>query len=148
MELSKKLNVPVEYFYDMIVRSVLADIKQQTNQNVTEAALVDFQYTKTFSKSASATVEITALIKNEYYEYRTNSNKNKFTVAYKMHPIDETTCELHYSEVVETNGGFIQKLNDAFVGVVWSFLKKKKFNEMLKQIEATYRGQQKTHTTA
>lgn len=142
MELSKKLNVPVEYFYDMIIRSVLADIKQQTDQDLTEEELVDFQYTKTFSKSASATIKITALIKNEYYEYQTNSNKNKFTVAYKMQPINETTCELHYSEMMETNGGFIQKLNDAFVGVVWSWLKKKKFKEMLKQIEATYKSEQ------
>lgn len=147
MELSKKLNVPVEYFYNMVVRSVLADIKQQTEKDLTEAGLVDFQYTKTFSKSAKAVVKITALIKNEYYEYQTNSNKNKFTVTYKIHPIDDTTCELHYSEIVETNGGFIQKLNDAFVGVVWSFLKKKKFTEMLKQIEATYKSQQHTHTS-
>jgi len=34
--------------------------------------------------------------------------------------------------------GYLQKLNDAFVGIIWSRLKKKRFHEMLKQIEVNY----------
>ncbi|GEM05383.1 hypothetical protein HMI01_23710 [Halolactibacillus miurensis] len=144
MELTMKINVPAAFFYDTIMRSVLADVKQQTNQELAVKELQGFEYEKTFSKSASATVKIKTLVENECYEYQTISSKNNFTVLYRIKPLDDERVELHYSESMTSRGGYMQKLNDAFVGVIWSFLKKKKFKEMLKQIESTYRYQQQS----
>ncbi|GEN55933.1 hypothetical protein GCM10012290_04330 [Halolactibacillus alkaliphilus] len=138
MELAMKVNVPTEFFYDTIIRSVLADVKQHTNDELTPKELPGYEYEKVFSKQASAKVKIKTLKENECYEYQTISNKNDFTVAYVMQPIDETSFKLMYSEAMSSRGGYMQKLNDAFVGVVWSFLKKKKFKEMLREIESTY----------
>lgn len=138
MELSMKVNVPAEFFYDTIIRSVLADVKQQTKDELTPQELPGYEYEKVFSKQASAKVKITTLKENECYEYQTISNKNDFTVAYRLQPIDATSFKLIYTEAMASRGGHMQKINDAFVGVVWSWLKKKKFKEMLRGIESTY----------
>ncbi|MBT2217207.1 DUF3284 domain-containing protein [Virgibacillus dakarensis] len=137
MEIVRKMNVPVEFFYKTIIDSVLSDIHSQTGKKVSEKQLTGFEYVKTFSKNSKATVRIEEVTKNNSYQYRTTSNKNNFLVAYKIRPLTEESCQLHYTEKMESFG-YLQKLNDAFIGIVWSPLKKRRFKEMLKQIEASY----------
>jgi len=137
MEIVRKMNVPAEFLYETIIKSVLSDIQSQTGKKVVESQLQGFEYIKTFSKNNQAKVKIEKIAKNESYQYRTTSNINDFTVTYKVHPFTEENCELHYSEKMESYG-YLQKINDAFVGIIWSRLKKKRFNEMLNQIEASY----------
>ncbi|WP_440897647.1 DUF3284 domain-containing protein [Amphibacillus sp. Q70] len=138
MEIVNKINVPVDFFYQTIVNSVLADVHSQTGEKISEEQLQGFEYVKTFSKNAKATIQIEEITKNKFYQYRTSSTKNNFLVTYDIRPLTEDSCELHYSEKMESYGGFLQKVNDAFVGVVWSWLKKRKYKEMLRQIEASY----------
>jgi len=137
MKIVRKMNVPAEFLYGTIIKSVLSDIHSQTGKRVVENQLPGFEYIKTFSKNNKAKVKIEEITKNESYQYRTTSNINDFTVTYKVRSLNEEKCELHYKEEMESYG-YLQKLNDAFVGIIWSRLKKKKFNEMLKQIEASY----------
>jgi len=137
MEIVRKLNVPAEFLYETIIRSVLSDIHSQTGKKVVESQLPGFEYIKTFSKNNSAKVKIEEITKNESYQYRTTSNINDFTVTYKVRSLTKESCELHYTEKMESYG-YLQKLNDAFVGIIWSRLKKKRFHEMLKQIEVNY----------
>ena len=73
------------------------------------------------------------------YAYSTHTDKNTISVKYDVRSIDEQTSELRYSENIVSNG-YLQKINDAFVGLVWGFLKKKRFKEMLNQIEQEYTG--------
>jgi hypothetical protein len=137
VEIVRQMAVPAEYLYKTIIRSVLAEIRSQTGKNVSEKQLKGFEYIKTFSKNARATIRIEDLEKNKLYRYRTLTNKNEFLVSYEFHPLSENSCELRYQETMESYG-YLQKINDAFVGMIWSKLRKRRFFEMLKQIEQSY----------
>jgi hypothetical protein len=137
MEIVRKMKVPVEFLYETIIKSVLADIHSQTGKEVSEKQLAEFEYVKTFSKNSKATIQIEEITKNKSYQYRTTSNKHDFSVAYKIRPLTEGNCELHYIEKMESLG-YLQNVNDMFIGIIWSPLKKRRFKEMLKQIEAAY----------
>ncbi|SEO43830.1 protein of unknown function [Amphibacillus marinus] len=138
MELVKKMNVPVVFFYQTIIKSVLADIHSQTGAELTEACLENFEYVRTFSKQAKAKIRIEELVKDEVYQFRTLSNKSDYVVTYRIKHLTKDSCELHYCEVIQSSGGLLQKVNDAFVGIIWSWLKIKKFKAMLRNIEAMY----------
>lgn len=137
MELVKKMNVPVEFLYETILKSVLSDIHSQTGKKLSEKQLQGFEYEKTFSKHAKATIRIEEIMKNEFYQYRTTSNKQDFLVTYKLRPLENGSCELHYIEKMESFG-YLQKLNDVLIGIIWSPLKKRRFKEMLNQIESAH----------
>lgn len=137
MEIVRQMKVPVEFLYKTIINSVLSDIHSQTGKKVSEKQLSGFEYMKTFSKHSKATIRIEEITKNESYQYRTTNNKNDFLVAYKIRPLKDGICELRYMEKMESFG-FLQSLNDMFIGIVWSPLKKRRFKEMLNQIEAAY----------
>ncbi|MFB1050617.1 DUF3284 domain-containing protein [Paraliobacillus sp. JSM ZJ581] len=137
MEIVQKMQVPAEFLYETIINSVLADIESQTEKKIPEKQLEGFEYTKTFSKHAKATLRIEEARKNESYAYRTTSNKNDFLVSYQIRPIDNESCELHYNETMKSFG-FLQNMNDTIFGLFLSPMKKKRFKQMLKQIEAAY----------
>ncbi|WP_040205574.1 DUF3284 domain-containing protein [Neobacillus jeddahensis] len=137
MEIVRKMKVPVEFLYETILKSVLSDIHSQTGKKVSEKQLAGYEYVKTFSKNAKATIKIEEITNNQSYQYRTTSNKHDFLVAYQIRPLTDESCELHYSEKMESFD-YLQKLNDTFIGIIWSPLKKRRFREMLNQIEAAY----------
>lgn len=137
MEIVRKMNVPAAFLYKTIIDSVLSDIHTQTGKKVSEKQLKGYEYVKTFTKNSKATIRIEEITSNQSYQYRTTSNKNDFLVAYEIRPLTEDSCELHYTEKMESYG-YMQKLNDAFIGIVWSPLKKRRFKEMLKQMEVVY----------
>lgn len=137
MEIVRKMKVPVEFLYETIIKSVLADIQSQTGKKVSEKQLTGFEYVKTFSKNAKATIRIEEITKNKSYQYRTTSNKSDFLVAYEIRPLTERSCELRYIEKMESFG-YLQNVNDMLIGIIWSPLKKRRFKEMLNQIEAAY----------
>lgn len=141
MEIVKRLNVPVEYLYDTVVKSVLADIKTQTGKKIPVHKLKGYKYIKTFSKNARATIQIEDLVENRLYQYRTSTNKNDFLVIYQFKPLSGNRCELHYTEKMESHG-YLQKINDAFVGIIWARLRKRRFHAMLNEIEQHYLTQQ------
>lgn len=137
MEIVRKMKVPEKFLYETIIKSVLADIHSQTGKKVSENQLAGFEYIKTFSKNSKAKIRIEEMTKNKSYQYRTISNKNDFLVAYKIRPLTEGSCELHYNEKIESFG-YLQNVNDMLIGMIWSPLKKRRFKEMLNQIEAAY----------
>lgn len=137
MEIVRKMKVPVEFLYETIINSVLSDIQSQTGEKISEKQLAGFEYTKTFSKNSKATIRIEEITKNESYQYRTTSNKNDFLVGYKIRPLNNENCELRYIEKMQSFG-YLQSINDMFIGIIWSPLKKRRFKEMLRQIEAAY----------
>lgn len=139
MEIVRKMNVPAEFLYKTIIKSVLSDIHSQTGKKVVESQLPGFEYIKTFSKNNQATVKIEEITKNESYQYRTTSNIHDFTVTYKVRPLTGENCELHYSEKMESYG-YLQKLNDAFVGIIWSRLKKRGLMKCLIKLKLVIQG--------
>ena len=102
-----------------------------------EEEFTNYEYIKEFSKDSKATVRIENYERGKRYYYSTHTDKNKILAKYNVITIDEKTCELRYSETI-TSDNFLQKINDTLVGIVWGFLKKRKFKEMLQQIEASY----------
>ncbi|WP_067841712.1 DUF3284 domain-containing protein [Amphibacillus sediminis] len=140
MELVRKMNVPVGFLYETIIKSVLADIHSQKGEKLSEKQLKGYEYVKTFSKNAKATIRIEDVSKDKFYQYRTSNSKNTFLVTYDIRQLTEDSCELHYSEKMESYG-YLQQINDTVIGIIWSPLKKRKFKEMLRQIEATYSNQ-------
>lgn len=134
MEITKKLNIPANVFYDQIIDSVLFDVRKHTGKSITRKQLNNLEYVKQFSKNSRAKIKIEKVIDNTSYHYRTSTTKNDFQVQYDIKPIDADSCEVHYSETM-TSYGFLQKINDAVVGTLLMFFKKRQFNKMLKMME-------------
>lgn len=139
MEVVRELNVPIDYLFDVFENSIQSDILAQTGKKLTENEFSDFEYVKEFSEKNRATIHIEKYERGKVYYYSTHTDKNKISVKYDVRSIDEQTSELRYSENIVSNG-YLQKINDTIVGLVWGFLKKRRFKEMLNQIEQSYTG--------
>ena len=137
MEIVKKLNIPASFFYNKVIESVLYDIRMQTGKDISEKQLGNFEYVKIFSKTQRAKIKIDKLEKDSSYHFSTSTTKNEFRAGYDIKPIDEKSCEIHYTEKMESFGN-LQKMNDAVLGIMMGFLKKRQFKKMLDQIEKSY----------
>lgn len=137
MEITKKMKIPSTYLFKVITQSVEADILEQTGKEISEKDLQGFEYIKTFSENSQATIKIEKYEKDKVYAYRTKTDKNNILATYEIKPLDQNSCELHYQEEI-TSYGYLQKVNDFFVGFIWSYLKKKRFKQMLLEIEESY----------
>lgn len=138
MEFYREMNISAEALFDTLTRSVLFDIKEQTGNSIDPNKLSHFEYVKRFNKNQQATIQIERFEKNKSYHYRTKTTKNNFLAKYDIIPKSSESCELHYTEEIESHG-YMQKLNDMLIGTLLNRFKKKKFIEMLKQIESSER---------
>ncbi|KAF1297170.1 hypothetical protein BAU15_06370 [Enterococcus sp. JM4C] len=137
MEIVQKLNIPAEFFFDKVVDSVIFDIRKATGKTVSRKQLRNYEYVKQFSKDSRARIKIDKLIENQAYHFKTSTTRNAYVVQYDIRPIDEKSCEVHYTETMESFG-LIQKANDFLVGMVLGFFKKRQLKKMLTMIEASY----------
>lgn len=134
MDIYRELNISAEQLFHAITRSVLYDISTQTGKSVAPDQMAGFEYVKTFSKNSRATIKIEQFEANKAYHYRTQTTKNDFLVKYDIESVSPTKCQLHYTEEVESIG-HMQKLNDALVGTLLNYFRKKRFTQMLDSIE-------------
>ncbi|BDP80101.1 hypothetical protein EfmAA290_07770 [Enterococcus faecium] len=51
-------------------------------------------------------------------------------VHYQIKPLDDSTCEVHYTEKMESYG-MLQKLNDMLLGTILMYFKRRRFKKML-----------------
>ncbi len=123
MEVVKVMNVPASYLFDVFMQSIQADIKDQTGQEISEEAVIGFEYIKVFSGNNRATIRIENYEREIVYQYSTHTDKNTIDAKYEIVPLSDETCELRYTEKITSNG-FLQQMNDTFVGIIWGFLKK------------------------
>lgn len=137
MEIVKKLDIPASFFYDKVMDSVLFDVRKATGKSVTRKQLKNLEYVKQFSQNNRARIKIEELIENQSYKFRTSTTKNDFVVHYQIKPIDDSSCEVHYTEQMESHG-MLQKLNDMILGTLLMYFKKRRFKKMLVMIEETY----------
>ena len=137
MEVVKRLNIPAPFLYNKVIDSVLFDIRKQTGKSVTKKQLKNFEYVKEFSKNSKAKIKIEKHVENQSYHFRTSTTRNDYLVQYEIAPIDENSCELTYTEQMESFG-FLQKMNDAVLGMILGFFKKRQFKKMLEMIEQSY----------
>jgi len=60
------------------------------------------------------------------------------SVQYDIKPLDDHSCEVVYRESM-TSYGFLQKMNDAVMGTLLGFFKKRRLSKMLDMMyEAAY----------
>lgn len=137
MEIVEELNVPAPFFFDKIADSALYDIQKHTGKRITRKQLKNFEYIKQFNKNSRAKIKIDNFIDNAMYAFTTSTTKNRFAVSYVVEPVTEKSCKVRYEETMESYG-LLQKINDRTVGLIWGFLRKRRFKSMLKQIEASY----------
>lgn len=69
------MNVPADFLYKTIIDSVLHDIKQATDQTLTEEQLEGYSYLKQFYKDSNATITIETVKKNQAYAFQTATKK-------------------------------------------------------------------------
>ena len=117
--------------------SVLFDVRKATGKSVTRKQLKNLEYVKQFSQNNRARIKIEEVIENQSYKFRTSTTKNEFVVHYQIKPVDDSTCEIHYTEKMESYG-MLQKLNDMLLGTILMYFKRRRFKKMLEMIEATY----------
>ncbi|MFL2117763.1 DUF3284 domain-containing protein [Marinilactibacillus psychrotolerans] len=136
MEIYRELNISAEQLFATITRSVLYDIKTHTGKSPSTDQMTGFEYIKTFSKNSRANIKIEEFKINEAYHYRTQTNKNDFLVKYDILALSQDKCKIHYTEEIESIG-HMQKLNDALVGTLLNYFRKKRLMQMLQSIERT-----------
>ncbi len=78
--------------------SVLFDVRKATGKSVTRKQLKNLEYVKQFSQNNRARIKIEEVIENQSYKFRTSTTKNEFVVHYQIKPLDDSTCEVHYTE--------------------------------------------------
>lgn len=137
MEIVKTLNIPASFFYDKVMDSVLFDVRKATGKSVTRKQLKNLEYVKQFSQNSRARIKIEEVIENQSYKFRTSTTKNDYVVHYQIKALDDTTCEVRYTEQMQSYG-MLQKLNDMILGTMLMYFKKRRFKKMLVMIEETY----------
>ncbi|EMF0595892.1 DUF3284 domain-containing protein [Enterococcus hirae] len=137
MEIVKTLNIPASFFYDKVMDSVLFDVRKATGKSVTRKQLKNLEYVKQFSQNSRARIKIEEVIENQSYKFRTSTTKNDYVVHYQIKALDDKTCEVLYTEQMQSYG-MLQKLNDMILGTMLMYFKKRRFKKMLVMIEETY----------
>lgn len=137
MEIVKTLNISASFFYDKVMDSVLFDVRKATGKSVTRKQLKNLEYVKQFSQNSRARIKIEEVIENQSYKFRTSTTKNDYVVHYQIKALDDKTCEVRYTEQMQSYG-MLQKLNDMILGTMLMYFKKRRFKKMLVMIEETY----------
>ncbi|KRL59312.1 DUF3284 domain-containing protein [Latilactobacillus fuchuensis] len=137
MEIKQTLNIPASYFYQKVIDSVLFDIRKQTGQTMTAAQLMNYAYDKSFGNNGKATIKVTQLIKDQSYHYETSSPRGTYQASYDIFANNADSIQVIYRESAKASGK-LQQANDAFMGVIMGFMRKRGFKKMLKQIEKSY----------
>ena len=80
MEVVKKLNVPINYLFDVFEQSIQSDILAQTGKKLTEDEFTNFEYVKEFSKNNKATIHIEKYVRGQVYAYLNLPVLRKYTL--------------------------------------------------------------------
>lgn len=134
MKIEKVLNISAETFFEKITNSVIYDIFQSTGEKLNPEDLEGKSYFKLYTKSTGSTITITHYLKNKIYAYEAVTNRNQFHARYEVEEISEKSCRVIYEEQM-VSADFIQKLNDSILGIVIGPLKKRRFKNMLLEME-------------
>ncbi len=134
MKIERTMKLSAAALFEILERSIQTDIYTHTKQSLNTENFEGFEYIKYFANGDQALIRIDQYDPAQTYYYSTHTDKNRILVKYEIEPVDERSCVLHYTEEIDSHG-FLQKINDTFVGYIWGYLKKKKFHEMLRQME-------------
>lgn len=134
MKIERTMKLSAAALFEILERSIQTDIYTHTKQSLNPEDFEGFEYIKYFASGDQALIRIEKYEPEQTYYYSTHTDKHRILVKYEIQPVDEKNCVLYYTEEIYSHG-FLQKINDTFVGYIWSYLKKKRFHEMLHQME-------------
>lgn len=134
MKIKRTMKLSATALFEILERSIQTDVYTHTKQSLNTENFEGFEYIKYFANGDQALIRIERYDPTKTYHYSTHTDKNRILVKYEIQPMDEKSCVLRYTEEIYSHG-FLQKINDTFVGHLWGYLKKKRFHEMLRQME-------------
>lgn len=131
MKLEVTLAVSAEDFYEVIINSVIEDIKVNTEKEV--IPYVGYRYKKNlkrYNKSSITTeFEITDLIVNELYAFKVITPVEITYVSYEIAKLNDESILVKYEERAESDSkrvGVSHKMMGAFFGTFFGKRKMKK----------------------
>ncbi|MFD1429471.1 MULTISPECIES: DUF3284 domain-containing protein [Lacticaseibacillus] len=138
MVIETDVDVPVAFFYQRVIASVLYDIKQATGQDVPASKLQGYSYGKSFGKNKSGRIVITKNILNKGYAFETRTASGTYSVDYDIQETQAGTTHVVYNETSEFNSAS-QNANQGIMAFVFGRRRKRQFKLMMDQIAASYR---------
>ncbi|EHC6193172.1 DUF3284 domain-containing protein [Listeria monocytogenes serotype 1/2a] len=134
MNVTQKLYISQKECFNTLVSSAIYDVKNATGKTLQVRKLEGYKYQRTMSNGALATTKIVKVQPNELYQFETSSRVNTHTTTYTIKSTSETTCEVTYNELIETEKA-LNKMNNIIVGFMFGFFRKKRVKNLLKSIE-------------
>ncbi len=141
MDITKKLNVSAEDFFNKIVDSVVYDVKHSVGRKVSYETMKDgFSYKKTlsnrFGQKGSVTITVTEIEKPTLYAASFEAKTGTNHVRYEITELSDNKISVHYVETFDSNR-LLNRLNYMLMSIIYYFGSKKRIVNMLKGIEVS-----------
>lgn len=135
MQIVKTLNVSDAEFYQVLVDSLVEEVKLFTNDRKLVQGLT---YKKPLNTKLSSTIYcdilISKLIDNQVYEYVVINDEDKNIVRFEIKPLADGQCEVTYTEEYQTTDSK-KNANNKFMTFIMGFYLKRKVQKKLELIE-------------
>lgn len=140
MDVLLNLDVSSEEFFNFLTLSVVKDVKESTNKNISQKDIVKgFHYTKQLAnklkREGSAKVIIRRFVANEIYEAGFETNQGLNTITYEVETLDDNTIDVKYTEDYIASDK-IKGWNYNLVNMFYEKRAKKKAIALIRNIEA------------
>jgi hypothetical protein len=137
MKVSISIEASASAFYNLLMDSIIHDIKQATNKKVTMKDLVSgYKYKKKLTskmgKHEKATVKLLKIERPYCYEASFTNARGTNIIGYYIKEEDEGYIEVTYSEEYTNNKG---QLNFKLMSLLYQRRSKKRITNLLRQME-------------
>lgn len=147
MKVSEKLYISQKECFTAIINSVIYDIKKSTGKTKQVRQLQGFSYQRTMSNGMRTTTTISEVVPDEVYQFTTETLSNTHTTTYTITATSENTCEATYTEKIAADKT-MRKMNNAIVGFMFGFFRKRRVRNLLKAIEMSVINESKAKKKA
>lgn len=139
MQINVELYATKEEFFNFLTLSILQDIKQSTNKDLTKKDIVkDYSYRKKLKnklgREGDVKVTIEEFRENEKYTARFKSNQGENMISYDLSNIDDKKINVNYVEEY-VGADKLKGLNYKVINFFYQKKAEKKARNMIKQIE-------------
>jgi hypothetical protein len=144
MDITKKLNVSAEAFFNTLVDSIAYDVKHSIGRAVGYESMKDgFSYKKQmanrFGQQGDVTISVTELVKPTIYAASFEAKTGTNFVKYEIEEIGENKISVHYVESFHSDK-LLNRLNYTLMSLIYYFGSKKRIVNMLTSIEQSILG--------
>ncbi len=137
MDIEMQLNVPVDYFFNRLIESVLYDIHAQTGKTVRAAQLPNFTYRKKLANGNTGHLTVTEYRAGGVYAYKMKTGRNQYHVRYQVTAAEDQTTRLAYKEEMVGATSTVTA-NNRLTGFMLGWFRKRRFKKMAAEIARDY----------